>query len=138
MKIVINSCYGGFGLSAKATKRLAEMEGKECYFFIQNYPDETYVQITEEEAQLIHRAWEAYDIPDPAQNSSDDHYIYYNNIERDDARLIQVVEELGEEANGVHALLRIVEIPDGTSWEIKEFKEYDGIEHIAEVHQTWY
>jgi len=30
--------------------------------------------------------------------------------------------------------LKIVEIPDGTNYEIDE---YDGNEHVAEVHRTW-
>lgn len=33
MKVVINSRHGGYGLSAKAMKRLAELNGEECYFF---------------------------------------------------------------------------------------------------------
>jgi hypothetical protein len=48
--------------------------------------------------------------------------------------VIRVVEELGEAADGKHAKLRIVEIPDGTDYEISE---YDGQEHIAEKHRTW-
>lgn len=137
MKIVTNNCYGGFGLSAKATKRLAEMEGKECYFFIRNYPDRTYVQVTEEEAQASLGYWHAFDVIDPNRKDLDtnEHGIYYSQIERDDPRLIQVVEELGDEANGDCAKLRIVEIPDGTQWEIDE---YNGNEHVEEVHQKWY
>lgn len=32
-KVAINVCFGGFSLSAKAVKRIAELQGKECYFF---------------------------------------------------------------------------------------------------------
>ena len=35
MKVVINTCFGGFGLSNKAIKRYLELEGKECYFYKQ-------------------------------------------------------------------------------------------------------
>lgn len=35
MKVVINKCYGGFGLSPKAEKRLGELMGKEIYFYKQ-------------------------------------------------------------------------------------------------------
>jgi hypothetical protein len=48
--------------------------------------------------------------------------------------LVQVVEELGKEANGNYAKLEIIEIPDDVDWEIDE---YDGMEHIAEKHRTW-
>ena len=53
---------------------------------------------------------------------------------RCDPAVIQAVVELGEEANGGFAELKVVEIPDGIDWTIEE---YDGIEWIAEVHRTW-
>jgi len=56
------------------------------------------------------------------------------DIERDDPRLIQIVEELGEDAAGYGAMLKIVEIPDDVDWEINED---DGSEWIAEKHRTW-
>ena len=58
----------------------------------------------------------------------------YWDVARDDPYLVQVVEELGEEADGGFANLMVVEIPADVNWEIDE---YDGIEHIAEVHRTW-
>ena len=53
---------------------------------------------------------------------------------RNDPLLVQVVEELGEAANGSFADLKVVEIPDGVEWTVEE---YDGLEWIAEVHRTW-
>ena len=60
---------------------------------------------------------------------------YHYDIDRSDPHLVQVVEELGARANGVHADLLIVEIPDGVQWEVVE---YDGIEYVAEKHRRWY
>ena len=57
------------------------------------------------------------------------------DISRDDPVLIEVIEELGDAANGEHAELAIVEIPDDVEWEISE---YDGSEHVAEKHRVWY
>jgi len=57
------------------------------------------------------------------------------DISRDDPVLIEVIEELGDAANGDHAELAIVEIPDDVEWEISE---YDGSEHVAEKHRVWY
>lgn len=54
---------------------------------------------------------------------------------RTDPKLIECVETLGEVANGESAELKIVEIPDDVDWEIEE---YEGKEHIAERHRTWY
>jgi hypothetical protein len=56
------------------------------------------------------------------------------DIKRDDPVLVQIVEELGNEASGRCAKLKIVEIPDDINWVIEE---YDGSETIAEEHQTW-
>ena len=53
---------------------------------------------------------------------------------RADPLLVQVVEELGDKANGSHAKLKIVEIPDGVKWEIDQ---YDGMESVDEVHRSW-
>ena len=55
-------------------------------------------------------------------------------IPRDDPKLVRVVEELGEEANGHCAELKVVEIPDDMQWEIRRT---DGIEHVSEVHRMW-
>lgn len=59
----------------------------------------------------------------------------YNNDEmRTAPELIQVVEELGIEANGVASYLGIVDIPDNIDWYISN---YDGIETIEEKHRRW-
>ena len=58
----------------------------------------------------------------------------YEDPERDDPVLIQVVEELGDAASGRYSSLKIVEIPDDIKWQIEE---YDGMEHVAEEHRTW-
>lgn len=68
--------------------------------------------------------------------SPDEKYVLSSarEISRHNEKLIQVVEMMGDKANGDCASLKIVEIPDGTDYEISE---YDGMEHIAEKHQTW-
>ena len=65
-----------------------------------------------------------------------DGYGYYfdNPEDRSDPELIKCVEQLGDKANGPHANLKIVEIPDDIEYVIEE---YDGNEWVAEKHRTW-
>jgi hypothetical protein len=64
--------------------------------------------------------------------------IYNYVIERDDPRLVSVVEKLGgidakNEGDERH-FLKIVEIPDDVEWQIGS---YDGNERVEEKHRTW-
>lgn len=149
-KIVINNCYGGFSLSPAGTRRYAELKGKECYFFT-NPTFREYIPTTEEKIGDS-MFWSAFTVPNPQTIPTENWFelsleekkahnerfgevsLYSRDFPRDDVHLIQVVEELGEKANGRCAYLKIVEIPDDVEWEIEE---YDGNEWIAEKHQTW-
>lgn len=139
MKVVINVCFGGFSLSRAATKRLAELQGRECYFFTHEYQqrDIKYIPYVPSEGRDLF--WSAFDVPNPNKFTSDNdwyesHLLDSRPPDRSDPLLIRVVEELGKDANGAYAELRIVEIPDGIEWEIDE---YDGTEMIREKHRTW-
>lgn len=100
MKVVINTCYGGFSISEEAFKLLnLKWLG---YGFINN---------------------ETFNI------KSNNPYEY-----RTYTPLVNVVEQLGERANGKVAKLKIVEIPDNVDWYIDD---YDGVESINEYHRSW-
>ena len=52
----------------------------------------------------------------------------YDCSDRTDAKLIEIVERLGKDANGTGANLMVVEIPEeATDWRIEE---YDGSEDV--------
>jgi hypothetical protein len=131
MKVVVNKCYGGFGLSARAIMMLYEMgfEG------IDATPVEEYFPITWRDTAIE----EFKKDPDAIFGqifSPDFKFVLTDGCRirelRDHPSLIKVVEELGKAANGRHAKLEIVEIPDGSPWEIQE---YDGMESLtAPVH----
>ena len=61
--------------------------------------------------------------------------LYNHEILRDSPQLVQIVEQLGERANNWYSRLKVVEVPEGVEWHIHE---YDGMEHVAEDHRTWY
>ena len=59
------------------------------------------------------------------------------DIPRDDPALVQVIEELGADANTHYSEPKVIEIPDDVAWQI-ERHEHDGIEYVAEKHRTWF
>lgn len=59
---------------------------------------------------------------------------HMSDICRDDPVLVDIVKQLGQEADGSCAELRIVEIPEDVNWYVEE---YDGSEWVAERHRTW-
>jgi hypothetical protein len=153
MKLVINKCHGGFSLSPKAVARIAELQGRPCYFFtcqsLGNYEPVALEHISQRSA-----LWFAFDIPNPNEvlsrgegwhslsmderKARNELYSKHNHNSRpdnrSDATLIQVVKELGKEADGMCAKLGFVEIPDGIEYEIEE---YDGYETVSEAHRSW-
>lgn len=134
-KIVINSCYGGFGLSPEATERYAEKKGRKCFFF-EVLLSGGYKRIDKIEA-LKTFIWCACDIENPPELYAENkkHRLPTDrDIDRSDPDLVSVVETLGDRANGKYAKLKVVGIPDGVEWEIEE---YDGVEWVSEKHRTW-
>lgn len=137
MKLAINKCYGGFGISAIAIKEYLKLKGKECFFYKKDYNKKVYNRVSVEDA-------DNYDLSltkDYGEQISDDwkafeeHYFYYNDIERNDPDLIRVIETLGEDkASGNLSRVKVVEIPDDVAYEIND---YDGIESVHEVHRSW-
>lgn len=130
MKVVVNKCYGGFGLSYEAVMLYASYSGFKLYAFVGGLGEfRRYAPKTESDTtRLVH--YHRRDDP----NLPDEGYFSERTIPRDNPNLVKVVEELGEKANGTSAKLRIMEIPDGTSYTIDE---YDGLETIHEAHQSW-
>ena len=138
MKVVINKCFGGFGLSYKAVMRYAELSGFKLYAYTHIFPKNPKDEVVYEPYDGKKDVWmitysKRSGIVTANEMRNDDYYLE-SQIERTDPILIQVIEELGKEANGRYASLSIIEIPDDIEWEIEE---YDGTEHIAEKHRTW-
>jgi hypothetical protein len=136
-QVVINKCHGGFGLSAAGMMRYAEIKGIKLWVENSNTIP-TYWTVPPEERQVESdtKDWNTWTINQ--RTAWDDRYkqeyLYSRDFDREDPTLIQVVNELGKTASGSCADLVIVEIPADVNYEIKE---YDGMEHIAEVHRTW-
>jgi len=66
-----------------------------------------------------------------------EHWYADQDIPRDDPILIRIVEEIGSQAAGTFAKLKIIEIPDDVPADGWIVLDYDGMEWVAEKHRTW-
>ena len=141
-RIVINDCFGGFGLSEEAVAAYLQLLGKPVW----PEDDKQYkglgsitYWLVPPEADRVDPSPSNWDEMTTAERAAHNQ-IYQqqvfdpNGIDRDDAYLVQVIEELGDLASGKYAKLKVVEIPADVDWQIEE---YDGNEWVAEVHRTW-
>jgi hypothetical protein len=138
MEIVINKCYGGFGISHEAIMLYAKKKGIQLFPFIDKKPydfkNQKFVAWDGKETppmNMLHYATQP--LTSDGKYIEDSYWGEYS-LERSDPILIEVIKELGDKANGWAAKLQIVEIPDGIDWYMDD---YDGIESIHENHQSW-
>ena len=112
--VVINRCHGGFSLSHQAKVSYLERCG---------------IKFTTGESR--DRDWHSRWGPDIFVKGQrwDEH-----SVDRADPYLVAVVRELGADASGPLAKLKIVSVPQDVEWVISEF---DGIEWVAERHRVW-
>ncbi len=153
MKVVVNKCYGGYSLSPEACLWLHKNGYDEEGFIT---PIDKYYPKKEEKSEYNKKfgriaaleKWRKYLTKKSAKQSDslfitvftpDEKFVLCQRPgDRQTGRhhplLVKCVETLGKKANGGCANLEVVEIPDGVQYQIEE---YDGYEHIAEVHRTW-
>jgi len=118
MKVAINRCFGGFGLSDEGFEELLERKGI------------VFEYVKSESAFLGNAYYRAGHV------GEEEHYLspWEFTEDRGEADLIAVLEAMGKRAWGFAAEIAIIDIPDDVKWHICE---YDGLEHIAEDHRTW-
>lgn len=138
VKVVYNSSFGGFSLSGKAIRYFMELKGKTIFAYregkgntyqkIENPTDADFddcgVTLFDKD---FGRSFNDY------KQEHDEHYVSgYIDAEgscpRHDPELVKTVEDLGSEANGSCAHLKIKEIK-GDRYVINE---YDGHERVVE------
>ena len=121
MKIVINRCWGGFGISDSAIEALLNRKGIAW-------------EKTPSKYHLGNAEYWAKGFSGVPEYQLDTYEWWLLTEKRSDPDLVAVVEQLGEKADGFSAELKIVDIPDGISWEIQD---YDGMERVVEKHRSW-
>lgn len=146
MKIVINKCYGGFGLSPAALLALFEEGWTELGTPVAEYwKDDTRDPDGPLGKNRALKDWREFQGAPECErvpifltvfSKGETHVVYFDRHQnaRTDPRLVEIVERMGDAASGPMAKLRVVEIPDGVDWELDE---YDGIETVREKHRSW-
>ena len=136
MKVILNKCYGGFGVSHKAIMLYFEKMGIDVYPYYSVSMGE-YVFGESPGSTMSQRYFTEYYGEKVNGNDIDwDKSIWINENNREDPVLIDIVETLGNEASGRYAKLVVVEIPD----ELKDnyvIDEYDGIETLHQDVPCW-
>jgi hypothetical protein len=126
MELVINVCHGGFGLSDAAVE--------ECV--------KRGMTLTESDEKGHQKNPDAHFCKFNSRLFKDQHY-YCNedygkkrNAFRSNPILVTVVKELGEKADGTLSQLKVIDIPFNSveGWEITD---YDGMERVEEIHNSW-
>lgn len=114
-KVVYNACHGGFSLSIEAVKRAREISG-----------DPKWGGATLPGEMFDDGSGPARDYSFGGASSV---YLKYD-FPRTDPVLVQVVEELGDAADGPFAALAIEDVAEGTRYRIDE---YDGLERVMTI-----
>lgn len=135
-KVILNKCYGGFGLSEEAHRMYAQRKGLELFKYKAEYNNKTFIyKYTNDESMFNH--FFTKDFGDNVEISNEDfekYCLYLNDKYREDNILIEIVEELKERAYGPCSELVIVEIPADLNYVIDD---YDGVETLHEKVQEW-
>ena len=122
VKVAVNRCFGGFGLSDAGYRLLAARKGLTLYPEVEGSITNYWTTPPDQRpAVLTGSAWAASQL-------------YDKDLSRTDPDLIAVIEQLGPAASGEFAKLSVVEVPADARWHIHDS---DGLEHVAEDHRTW-
>ena len=128
-KVVYNACYGGFSLSREACERYWELQGREVWIENGDFMGIFTIWLVPPEERLEKKEWSSMSLTERlAYNKKLSEQTWYDhNVDRHDPILVQVVEELGEEADGDHAKLAIAEVSGPY-----RIDEYDGYESVQQ------
>lgn len=145
MRIAVNKCWGGFGLSKEA--QALYMEKKygvdNIYYYKTNTAGWGGKKSTKEDfIKEVDSHYISITTTDCGEEFDDYRKFnavwfddYNDSIEfRSDPVLIKVLEELGDDANGDFAEIEIVDVPDDANVYIDN---YDGMETVEEKHRSW-
>lgn len=129
MKIILNKCFGGFGISKEGYELYAKKKGLNLYIYESEFKYGKFIYKKTNDTSIMNDYF-IKDMGDNVEISDKDYkkyLLYLNEKYRQDPTLIEVVEELKDKASGRFGDLEVVEIPDNCYYKIDE---YDGVETI--------
>lgn len=129
-KVVINRRWGGFGLSPKAVIMLKDCGHVKTYEPSSYYGPDWKIPFEYDKKRAKEQGDSSYLTIHEEKILSDEHH----GDSRSCPHLVRVVDQLGSEANGLYAELKIVEVPAGVEIEIDD---YDGMETVREAGRSW-
>lgn len=137
-KVLLNKCYGGFDVSQEGYKLYAKKLGLKLYHYKLNHDDWTYEKVGEDDKYSYFSVYLTHDYGEKVDTSKIDrkYLLDLNSDYRENSILIEVVEELGDSANGPCGKLAVVEIPDDVAADYV-IDNYDGIETLHKRVQEW-
>jgi len=133
-KVILNKCFGGFKPSRKAYELYAKKKGLELYLYELHINNQKTSYHKVNKSDSIFTMYLTKDYGNVVDSINNKDRLYLDDSHREDATLIEVVEELGYEASSYASLLKIVEIPDDLDYVIDN---YDGIETLHQRVQEW-
>lgn len=143
MKIAVNKCWGGFGLSKEVQALYMEKKyGVDNIYYYETsgwsgkkstkedfikQDDLHYISITTTDCGEEFDDYRKFNV------------VWFDDFNdsikfRSDPVLIKVLEDLGDDANGHFAAIEIVDVPDDANVYIDN---YDGMETVEEKHRSW-
>lgn len=136
-KVILNKCFGGFDVSPEGYQLYAKKKGFNLYAYKTNdnllYD---YVEAPTNDDWNLNYYTQCLGLGKDIRSNREDHknMLYLNSDYREDATLIEVVEELGKNASGNFGDLVVVEIPADMEYVIDD---YDGMETLHQKVQEW-
>lgn len=131
MEVILNKCYGGFGVSDAAYRMYAAKSGLDLFAY-----DVSGNRLPVGSSNFC-VTYYTKDFGEHLDRKNEDTRGYFFRLDdshRTDPLLIEVVKELGDDADSAFSKLKIVDIPDGMDYVIDD---YDGIETLHQKVMEW-